>query len=675
MRGVRSALLCCLVVASVLVVPSGATAAAPDATAQTDNRILVTNEHRLTPDEPGAIDVHREFDLPAEVSELTTRVPPDARNVRTDGFEALGDGRYRWQDGGYATSTPTLTFTRPANETGRRVGPEGDEGRLRFVDTGSWAVTPVNSVGFSYRFRAGAQLTVRQRNVTAGEGVAGSGLAFLGAHTVEQRRANGQQFRLVLPEAAEPAANTSAVFDSLTAASEALRVGDRDPRVLAILAPESVAWGVEGLQRGDSDFYVTGSETVSTPGNTWVHEYVHTRQRFNLTDRTRWLTEATAQYYAAKLTLDQDRVEFDRFARHLDVGADDRFAEVVLSEPSTWRSNAGNYYKGALVAGELDRQTRLATEREATFQRVFRRLNEADRRVDAPGLLADVEATGNESVAELAARYTEGTAGPAAWSVSQHDAAFGGVPASMRYGLPLSVEGFRLAGPYRNTTLGGAVRPVVGETFVVNATVENVGGGTGRYNVTLTENGTVTDSATGELGPGEGTVAPLSAPLDRAGTRAFAVGGDRRLVDVVEPATPAVDSLGVDATAVAPGETVTVTAAVSNDANRPGRRTLTVTRDGGAVANRTVHLDTGERTSVTVPVEIPGAGDHRIAVGERSVTVTASTPTETPTTTEAPTDRAPTETTGGGSPGFGALAVGVVLAALAAGGSLSNRRE
>ena len=58
---------------------------------------------------------------------------------------------------------------------------------------------------------------------------------------------------------------------------------------------------------------LVGSDTPRDPGaadvagseSTWTHEYVHTRQRF--ADRSRameWFVEASAEYYAARLSHD-----------------------------------------------------------------------------------------------------------------------------------------------------------------------------------------------------------------------------------------------------------------------------------------------------------------------------------------------------------------------------------
>ncbi|MEF8886741.1 MAG: hypothetical protein V5A30_02970 [Haloarculaceae archaeon] len=654
------ALVAALVVVLALgaaVAPAAGTAPAPGGEPQTDDTsqtIVVTQEFRLTPDRPGHIDIRWEFDIPEAVSEVRPQLPPDAENPRTDGFTPSAGRSYEWDS---TTERPSLTFTVPVNETRDVRGPEGGDGDFVFVDTGDWAIARNDGVPFGYTYSSDADITVQQRNVTAGPGVAGRAMVFLGAHEAYTRSAHSQRFRLVVPEAADLAPARAEVFDSVTAASDTLRVGDRDPQVLMVAAPTTVAWGVEGLQRGDRDFYVTADERVDTPDNTWLHEYVHTRQRFNLSAETTWLAEATAQYYAAQLTLRQDRVGFREFAGLLRRGTDSRFSEAVLANPATW--STANYHVGALVVGDLDRRIRLATNSSSTVQAVFRRLNERSTATSGREFLRLVRETAGDAVAERARQYTETTDRPAVWSATEHAEAFGPLPASMRY----AIDGLAVRGPYRNETVPGPgpVRVVTGESLAVNATVANVGGRAGAYNLTLTRDGRVVDYATGELDPDGTAAVPVAASFGEPGTYTLAVGGARRTVEVRRPATLTVSALAVDRDRVDPGETVTVTATVRNDADRPGRTNLTVARDGTAVERRTLHLNAGGERAVSVRVQVP-EGSHRITAGDRSVTVTGGDGETTAGGRGGTGGTGDDATTGGATPGFGVVGVAMAVA-------------
>jgi hypothetical protein len=77
-----------------------------------------------------------------------------------------------------------------------------------------------------------------------------------------------------------------------------------------------------------------------------------------------------------------------------------------------------------------------------------------------------------------------------------------------------------------------------------------------------------------------------------------------------------VSGVRLDADRIGPGESVTATATVANDADYPGRATLTVSADGEDRAERTVALDAGEQRTVEIPVAFELTGSYRIAVGD-----------------------------------------------------------
>ena len=100
----------------------------------------------------------------------------------------------------------------------------------------------------------------------------------------------------------------------------------------------------------------------------------------------------------------------------------------------------------------------------------------------------------------------------------------------------------------------------------------------------------------------------------------------------------------VDTTTVAPGESVTVTAAVSNDGTLAGERTVDVAVDGNVVAERTVAVSPSATETVSVPVVRNASGEYRVTVdgadaGSFRVTAPA---TPTPSAGDDPeaTDRA-----------------------------------
>jgi hypothetical protein len=661
-RGVHVVVLVALILASGIAAVGPAAGSVQTGIVPADHdSIVVTQEYRLTPDQPGRIDIQWHFQIPDRVSDVETQLPPDATNVRTTRFRRADSRIYEWSGD---TSTATITFTKAVNVTTNQVGPEATDGRLKFVDAGNWAVIrrqPVTSPG--YRYPRGRDPGVTLRNAVAGEGVVGDALVYLGSHETYEQTAHGQQFRLVVPDTADLAADRTGIFESVSDASDRLRIGDRDDSVLMIAAPTSVPWGVLGLETGSSDFYVLADERTDTPDNTWVHEYVHTRQDLDSSDGMQWFYEGSAEYYAALVTFEQDRIGYDAFRDQLDRGTWRQFSDVRLADPSTWRATGANYYTGALVAGDIDRRIRLATDGEATLQEVFRRMNREESSVTHSQFLEYVRDASSESVADSARRYTETTTRPSVWSADSHGEAFGDLPPSFGYELPdRTSDGLRVSSSYRSGPLGNGTL-VPGETVALDVTVTNVGGRAGDYEFDLRVDGAAVATRSGRLDPGASATQTIEHTFSEPGRYRVTAGEDSLTLRVEEFATPVVEGLSTSRDELRPGEAVTVTAAVANPADRPGQRQLTISREGVEVGSEQVHLGPGESTDVSATVSLSDPGTYRFEADDRSVSVTVSERATAIASGNGETER--TTSTSASGPGFGpgvaVLAVATLL--------------
>jgi len=501
----------------------------------TSDGIAVTTTLDRTPTQVGEITVQVAVSIPDRVTQLTAEVPDRARVTDTDGFSHAGDDDYSW-DG--ADGSPTVTYRVDPNRLSDREGPLSVDGQYLFADTDEWALVRIPQTGITGRYTGSSSLELDRETAIDGPGVAGDRMAFLGPVDVRTRRAHGQTLRLVIPTAADLEAEPGAILDSVANAAGRLQVGDRDKEVLMIAAPTgSVRWTVRGLQVGDSDFWVRDTEGVATASNVWVHEYVHTRQDYTAAQSAEWLTEGSATYYAALLPLETGRIDFEAFRRQLATGAAANQRRAVLTDPDRWDDFA-NYRKGGLVAGDLDRRIRVATNREATFDTVFRELNSATAPIDDRAVRRAVRNAADRNVAAVADRYTTTTAGPQMWNSTAHAAAFGGSPAQFRYRLadddPVTVEG-----PTRTTALSGQELAVVaGETLRVSLRVENIGGMTGDYTLPLRVNETEM-VARGRLRPGESATHSFTQTFTEPGTYRVTAGVDSFTVSVT-----AADSTG-----------------------------------------------------------------------------------------------------------------------------------
>mgnify|MGYP005847792105 CR=1 FL=1 len=648
----------------------------PTATDDTDT-IFVQNRLFLT-EESGTVGVTTRAEIPDRVTELaiTLHSATDA-TVDADGFEPAEDTDsdeevWAW-DG--ETESPSLTYVMDANDTVDGHGPIATGGTYRFVDAGDWALVqaPRLTASWSFTGQFSGQVRTERETVVDGEGAASRTMAFLGPSEAHVHDGVDGRYRLIVPEAAEMAESPGDVFAVFDDAATALRVGSTDDEVFAVAAPTGdVSWGVRGLQTGDADLWVRDEETLDTPDDVWTHEYVHTRQSYRAEPSARWFTEATATYYAALFALERGDADFVAFERTLARGERDPDAPSVLAEPETWAANA-DYTKGSLVAGEIDRRIRLATDGGASLATVFRSLNDADGPITNKDILDGVEAAaaagGDEAVAvevrAEAERLTGTRAAPETWDQAAHAAAFGETPA--RVGYALADEGVRASGEYRARPVDrDPVELIEGETLGLSMLVSNTGGAAGSYDLSLTVDGETVDERSGTVQPGGETIESLEHTFSDSGDHGVRIGSETLEVVVTEPASVLVREVAADPAAVAAGESVRVTATVANDAGIPAGSDVDFLVDGEVVGTETVRLDANAETTVERDVRIDGE------VGADSVTVSVAGPVDDASATvEVDGEGIIAGTTDGAVPGFGPIAA--LVAVLTAGITLARR--
>jgi len=627
----------------------------------TASDIVVEKTLRLTPDEPGVVAATFTYRIPDAVSSFTTRIAaPDVEIAETTRFERV-DGELEWTGEG---DTASVTFDYRVNRTrsdgGRALSrahlTDRRDGGMAFVDAGEWAIAPVPTVGARWTRTADVEVSLRTTTSVEGSGVAGGSMAYLGEYELLEREGVDQTIQLVVPAAATLREEPDAIADSLTAASADLRIGARDDRVVVIAAPTSVDWAAGGLQYGDAEAWVQADARLDTPNNVWVHEYVHTRQAFNVTtpggvSETRWLTEASADYYAALLTLEQGRIGYDAFRDRLARGGTDPYAEAVMTEPATWLRSNANYIKGALVLAAVDRRIRERTDGSRSLQTVVRGLNQYDEPDRGSEAYVSAETYyslvggGDEALREYAVRTAATDAVPETWSQATHEATFAGLPALFEYGVPDATVESR----YRSGPLDGAPTVVPGETVTLTYAVENVGGATGAYAADVVVDGALRRTWTGELAAGERATATVRVTFEAPGEHTIRVGGRTTTVRVRELATATVTALSASSERTDAGAAVTLTTTLENRQSVPANRTLTYVVDGEVVDTATVVLAPGESRTVEKTLSVAGAGEH--TVGIRGLDTTTVTVPEEP----EPPVSVPT-------PGFGPLAAMAAIA-------------
>jgi len=601
------------------VTESGGTASAAgtDAVfASAPSNVTAVQELRLTPDESGEITVVQRYRVPDQVSSLKPELPEAVTVTGTTGFSRGNGTVYEW-DG--ESPNPRLTFTMQVNETTDLSGPEGAKGRYLFVDAGEWALFRRPAVPTSWSWRGAAPVGITREQTTAGEGYVGEWMVYLGAVATRERTAHGQRFDLVLPERAALSDSPDAILDSLAAASDRVRVGDRDPVVNVFAAPTTtVRWGVRGLQYGDRDMWVRDAEPLATAENTWLHEYVHTRQGYETASSAQWTTEAFATYYAALLAFEQGRVDFAAFREALRRGTVRPQSDAVLTEPRSW-VNAANYLKGSLVAGATDLRIRLATDGKRSLQAVFSAMNAHSDPVDARTVFESVGSVAGPEVRRAAVTYAGTERTPDLWSAGTHAEAFASTPALVEVGIATDPGALAVSGPYRNVTRSGSELTLyTGETLRMTGAVTNTGGAAGEYAARFVVDGAVAATESGTVAPGERVTYRFERAFDETGEYTLAVGGDRVTVEVYGPAATTVTALSANRTALSDPGAVAFTATVSNTHGVPARGNVTLRGPDGPIIDRRVALGAGENRTLR--------GVARLDRGEYNFTLGSADP-------------------------------------------------
>ncbi|WP_135303463.1 M61 metallopeptidase family protein [Haloarcula amylovorans] len=351
------------------------------------------------PEQTGRIQVTAVLEIPERVTGLSVRAPSDATVLDADELQSTGS-RWEW-DG--QSETASLTYLLP-------VGMETAYGQ-RTAASEEWSLVVRREVSLRARWRwqKGPSPGWNETMVVpkGHEGVAGPSAVYLGPHETSVRATNAGTIQLVIPEAATLRPDRAAVLDTIAAAQRSTTIGPAHEHLLVIAVPNWLAPGGYVPANGAPVMLVSADEPVATPRNVWVHEYRHTRQYFRTSREMRWLEEGSADYYAARSTLDQGRISYERYRKRVTT---DRFADADLTEPKTWSNPDTPYDKGGRVVAALDVQIRLATGGERTFADVLDRLARSSDQVTLASFTETVSAVAGE---DLEAFVRDAVTGPA----------------------------------------------------------------------------------------------------------------------------------------------------------------------------------------------------------------------------------------------------------------------
>lgn len=157
---------------------------------------------------------------------------------------------------------------------------------------------------------------------------------------------------------------------------EAQAVFPRDPAKLLIVGANDPMWR-GGLSAPNSIFFQADRPLVSENGtSSLVHELVHVFSRIRDTDKSDWISEGLAEYYAIELVRRAGGMSEDRYQtiRKKLVGWSKK-VESLRTEDSTGPVTA----RAVLLLQELDREIRKNTDNQRSLDDVTRGLMRLDK--------------------------------------------------------------------------------------------------------------------------------------------------------------------------------------------------------------------------------------------------------------------------------------------------------
>jgi hypothetical protein len=186
-----------------------------------------------------------------------------------------------------------------------------------------------------------------------------------------------------------------------------------------------------------------------------------------------------------------------------------------------------------------------------------------------------------------------------------------------------------------------------GQQVTINGSVSNTGGKDGEYPAVLKINTVEAQRQTIKVNAGGNANFSFKVTENQPGDYVVEIGGNTGKFSVISPAAISVSDLVIQPAQVKPGETVTISAVVSNTGGREGSYAATLTINGIKQQTRDLMLAAGERKTVSFSVTEDSAGHFKASIDrlEGSFTVTAPVTSPAPATASASTTAATTATT------------------------------
>jgi hypothetical protein len=200
-------------------------------------------------------------------------------------------------------------------------------------------------------------------------GYAGSHFALIGDYRVGLAKSGCQRIQVISPTNADLSRSPQAYADAIAAAGNKLDIGSKYRVVTAFVAPSDTGKrnGFTAKrhenERPSAEFYISPQSTLTNPTNTWVHEYVHTRQQ---TLSPRWMSEGSATYFTGQISISEGWITSRQYDRYLAKRAESD------GTPDASKIRYPAYIRGAFFFTQLEADLE---NTNSTVQEVFQELN------------------------------------------------------------------------------------------------------------------------------------------------------------------------------------------------------------------------------------------------------------------------------------------------------------
>lgn len=229
---------------------------------------------------------------------------------------------------------------------------------ISYTHDTNWIFAPTPDFG-------GVDVALTPKN----NGFIGQNLLYLGNYSMHSTQVGCHNISVIKPEDAE--FDVEKRLRMLTAAARTLEVGHAYTSVYMFASPEDPGDRHGIVVEYENEVFLYGAAPIDKAKNTWLHEYIHTRQAAYLAEGENfaWFAEGSANYYAARLSLDFGLITPQQYDDKLDSWAS-YTADIPLRDA---KHEDVAYRHGAVVLAELDAQ--LSERGYVTLLDIFAELN------------------------------------------------------------------------------------------------------------------------------------------------------------------------------------------------------------------------------------------------------------------------------------------------------------